>query len=234
MIARADVAVMTHHSFHGGMAMAMLAFSIHEGTTDLRPRERGASAKTRFADRHRRDRPRRGVGLHGHHRAQRRERHGGPAHARRAGRGGQLVRDRPEDLHHLRPRQVPLRHRPHRDGQGPRTIPSRAWRALDVPGQDVRRPARRHAQAASSRSSASRRSSATTARSTAALSFDRAPAQLIGKRGEGFKYMLVLMNNARVGVGFECIGLCEAAYRHGQGVRRASGARWASPSPATR
>src|SRR5205807_7297263 len=30
---------------------------------------------------------------------------------------------------------------------------------------------------------------------TAALDFDRAPAQLIGKRGEGFKYMLVLMNN---------------------------------------
>lgn len=48
---------------------------------------------------------------------------------------------------------------------------------------------------------------------TAALNFDRAPAQLIGKRGEGFKYMLVLMNNARLGVGFESLGLCEAAYR---------------------
>jgi hypothetical protein len=48
---------------------------------------------------------------------------------------------------------------------------------------------------------------------TAALSFDRAPARLVGKRGEGFKYMLLLMNNARLGVGFECIGLCEAAYR---------------------
>ncbi len=48
---------------------------------------------------------------------------------------------------------------------------------------------------------------------TCTLNFERAPAQLIGKRGEGFKYMLILMNNARVGVGFECIGLCEAAYR---------------------
>ncbi len=46
---------------------------------------------------------------------------------------------------------------------------------------------------------------------TAALSFDRAPAHLIGERGEGFKYMLLLMNNARVGVGFECLGLCESA-----------------------
>ena len=48
---------------------------------------------------------------------------------------------------------------------------------------------------------------------TCALLFDRAPAELIGTRGEGFKYMLLLMNNARVGVGFECIGLAEAAYR---------------------
>jgi alkylation response protein AidB-like acyl-CoA dehydrogenase len=48
---------------------------------------------------------------------------------------------------------------------------------------------------------------------TAALSFERAPAQLIGKRGEGFQYMLTLMNNARLGVGFECLGLCEAAHR---------------------
>jgi hypothetical protein len=48
---------------------------------------------------------------------------------------------------------------------------------------------------------------------TVAISFDRAPAFLIGKRGEGFKQMLLLMNNARVGVGFESLGLCEAAYR---------------------
>jgi alkylation response protein AidB-like acyl-CoA dehydrogenase len=47
---------------------------------------------------------------------------------------------------------------------------------------------------------------------TAALAFERSPAVLIGKRGEGFKYMLVLMNNARVGVGFESIGLAQAAY----------------------
>lgn len=48
---------------------------------------------------------------------------------------------------------------------------------------------------------------------TAALSFERAPAHLIGKRGEGFSHMLTLMNNARLGVGFESIGLCEAALR---------------------
>jgi hypothetical protein len=48
---------------------------------------------------------------------------------------------------------------------------------------------------------------------TAAISFDRTPAYLIGARGEGFGHMLTLMNNARLGVGFESLGLCEAAYR---------------------
>ncbi|HMV65994.1 MAG TPA: acyl-CoA dehydrogenase family protein [Myxococcota bacterium] len=48
---------------------------------------------------------------------------------------------------------------------------------------------------------------------TVAISFERSPATLIGKRGEGFKLMLMLMNNARVGVGFESLGLCEAALR---------------------
>ena len=35
MLARGDVSVMTHHSFHGGMAMAMLVYSLNEGTTEL-------------------------------------------------------------------------------------------------------------------------------------------------------------------------------------------------------
>lgn len=48
---------------------------------------------------------------------------------------------------------------------------------------------------------------------TVAVSFDRAPAHLIGNRGDGFKYMLMLMNNARIGVGFEALGCAEAAYR---------------------
>lgn len=48
---------------------------------------------------------------------------------------------------------------------------------------------------------------------TAALTFERAPAMLVGKRGDGFKHMLTLMNNARLGVGFESLGLCEAAWR---------------------
>ena len=46
---------------------------------------------------------------------------------------------------------------------------------------------------------------------TVAISYDRTPAELIGNRGDGFK--LMLMNNARVVVGFEALGLCESAAR---------------------
>src|SRR5262249_5267993 len=37
MIARADVSAMTHYSFHGGMALAMLVYSLNEGTTTVDP-----------------------------------------------------------------------------------------------------------------------------------------------------------------------------------------------------
>ena len=45
------------------------------------------------------------------------------------------------------------------------------------------------------------------------ICFERTPAQLIGERGQGFSLMLRLMNNARVAVGFEALGMCEAAHR---------------------
>lgn len=48
---------------------------------------------------------------------------------------------------------------------------------------------------------------------TATLAYDDSEAELIGERGQGFELMLMLMNNARLGVAFEGIGLIEAAYR---------------------
>ncbi len=48
---------------------------------------------------------------------------------------------------------------------------------------------------------------------TVAMNFERTPAHLLGQPGEGFKQMLLIMNNARIGVGFESLGVCEAAYR---------------------
>jgi len=48
---------------------------------------------------------------------------------------------------------------------------------------------------------------------TCSLNFDGTPGELIGGRGEGFRLMLMLMNNARLGVAFESLGVCEAAWR---------------------
>ncbi len=56
-----------------------------------------------------------------------------------------------------------------------------------------------------------------TASATVTISFDRSPAFLVGERGRGFAQMLVLMNNARIGVGFECLGVAEAAWRAAKG-----------------
>ena len=46
---------------------------------------------------------------------------------------------------------------------------------------------------------------------TAAIQFERAEAFLVGKKGDGFKAMLSLMNNARLGVAAQGIGIAEAA-----------------------
>jgi 3-(methylthio)propanoyl-CoA dehydrogenase len=48
---------------------------------------------------------------------------------------------------------------------------------------------------------------------TVAITFDHTPAELVGRRGDGFRQMLEIMNHARLAVGFEAIGLCEAALR---------------------
>src|SRR5689334_23186100 len=49
LLGRADVSVMAHHGFHGGIALAMLMFSLREGSTEIDP-ETGRVTKTRFRD----------------------------------------------------------------------------------------------------------------------------------------------------------------------------------------
>jgi len=46
---------------------------------------------------------------------------------------------------------------------------------------------------------------------TAVIRFDRAEAFLVGKKGDGLKAMLELMNNARLGVAAQGLGIAEAA-----------------------
>lgn len=49
---------------------------------------------------------------------------------------------------------------------------------------------------------------------TCELVFKNAPAELVGERKMGLiKYVMALMNGARLGIGAQSVGLCEAAYR---------------------
>jgi len=48
---------------------------------------------------------------------------------------------------------------------------------------------------------------------TCALQYEDSEGELVGKRGQGFELMLLLMNSARIGVGLEAIGNAEAALR---------------------
>lgn len=47
----------------------------------------------------------------------------------------------------------------------------------------------------------------------ATINYDDSVGYLIGQRGHGFRGMLLIMNSARVAVGFEGLGIMEAAYR---------------------
>ena len=52
---------------------------------------------------------------------------------------------------------------------------------------------------------------------TCAIEFDRAEAFLLGERGNGFRAMLDLMNQARIGVAAQGVGIAEAAYQRARG-----------------
>lgn len=215
LMARADVSTMTHFSFHGGMAMAMLAFSVREGTTDF---DFGAReiTKTRFAD-----------------------------YIEEIGNGdawGTMDITEPDAGSDM----AALRTRGEQDEDGnwyvtgqkifitsghgkyhfviarteKVTDPSDPFGGLEglsfflVPAYEDLPDGSRKRLATIERVEHKLGHNGSV---TAAISFERTPAFLIGQRGEGFKYMLTLMNNARLGVGFECIGLCEAAYRMAKG-----------------
>ena len=55
---------------------------------------------------------------------------------------------------------------------------------------------------------------------TAAIEFEAAEAFRVGAKGEGFKAMLTLMNNARLGVAAQGIGIAEAALQAAVGYAR--------------
>ena len=214
VFARADVSAMAHHGFHGGMALAAIMFSVREGTTKVDPKT-GEILETRFADVVREivkgqswgcmdiTEPDAGSDMAQLRAIGEQDEQGnwfvtGEKIFITSGHGKWhfvIARtekvENPDDpmsgLKGLSMFLVPTYH----EENGKRT--------RVVPITRVEEKLGHHASV------------------TAQLAFERAPAQLIGKRGEGFEYMLTLMNGARVGVGFECVGLCEAAIRLAEG-----------------
>jgi len=203
LLARADLSVMAHHGFHGGMAMAMLGLSLLEGTTELDPAT-GRLLRTRWRD---------------------------EMAEIAAGRAwGSMDITEPDAGSDM----AALRAAAHQDGAGRWTVSGQKIFITSGHGKYhfvVARTAPAGldglsmflVRAFEDQPGGGRRRFVTVDRledklgqhgsTTAALTFDAAPAELVGQRGQGFRLMLELMNHARLAVGFEALGLCEAALR---------------------
>jgi len=205
LMARADVSTMTHHSFHGGIAMAMMTYSLLEGTTEI-DAEKKTLISTRFAEQIEQiatgqawgcmdiTEPDAGSDMGAIRTRAEQDDDGNwivtgqkifitSGHGRyhfviaRTADGGDM------GLDGLSLFLVEA----YTEENGTKTWLSTVERLEEKLGH--------HASP------------------TVTISFENTPALLVGEPGEGFKYMLLLMNNARIAVGFEAIGLSEAALR---------------------
>ena len=214
LFGRADVSTMAHHGFHGGMALAMLMFSVREGTTKVDP-QTGEILETRF--RKQIEEIVRGQAWGcmditepdaGSDMARLRATAEQDAQGNWFVTGQKIFITSGHGKHHF----VIARTEKVQDPDDPLSG-LKGLSMFLVPTYEDRPDGTRRRIVALDRVEEKLGHHASV---TASLSFERAPAQLIGQRGEGFEYMLTLMNGARVGVGFECIGLCEAAIRLAQ------------------
>lgn len=207
LISRADVSVMTHHGFHGGMAAAMLMYSLEEGTTQYDGSR--SITETRFGDAI-----------------------GNIIAGEAWGCMDITEPDAGSDM-------GALRCVGEMDGEGQWTVTGQKIFVTSGHGRYHFVIARTeapdegdagglsglsfflvetytpHADGSRTRHAAIERVEEKLghhASATVTINFDTTPAQLVGKRGEGFKQMLLLMNNARIGVGFESLGLAHAAW----------------------
>jgi 3-(methylthio)propanoyl-CoA dehydrogenase len=209
MFARADVSIMAHHGFHGGIAAAMIMFSVREGTTKFDP-ESGAIVDTRFADAIREIVAGKSWGC-----MDITEPDAGSDMARLRAVGEQdadgnwLVTGQKIFITsgHGKFHFVIARTEKVTDEDDPMAGLKGLSMFLVPTYEDLPDGTRRRIVTMDRLEEKLGHHASV----TASLVFERAPAQLVGKRGEGFDYMLLLMNGARVGVGFECLGLCEAA-----------------------
>ncbi|MFZ1862800.1 MAG: acyl-CoA dehydrogenase family protein [Polyangiales bacterium] len=210
LMARADVSAMAHHGFHAGMAMAMLVFSALEGSSEIDP-QTGRILKTRWEKEIKEivtgeawgcmdiTEPDAGSDMAALRAVAKQDEQGnwyvtGEKIFITSGHGKyHFVIARTEETDPLDP-----------------TGGLQGLSMFLVPTyeEDENGNRKRIVQISRVEEKLGHHGSA-----TCGLVFDKAPAQLIGQRGEGFKHMLTLMNNARLGVGFECLGLSESAYR---------------------
>lgn len=211
MIARGDVSVMAHHGFHGGIALAMLIFSLEEGTTQWDPKKLSLT-KTRWEKEIKEiargdawgcmdiTEPDAGSDMG----ALKAVGELGPD-GKWTITGQKIFITSGHGKYHFVIARTEKVQNPEDPMSGLKGLSMFLVKAYED-GPD----GKRHRIVGIDRleEKIGHHGSA-----TAALNFDKAPADLVGKRGEGFKYMLTLMNNARVAVGFECLGLCESAYR---------------------
>jgi alkylation response protein AidB-like acyl-CoA dehydrogenase len=208
LFARADVSVMSHYAFHGAMALSMLNLSMMEGTTEIDP-DTGAIRSTRFHDEIADIATGRAWGSMditepdaGSDMAALRTVGRQDADGRWTVSGQKIFITSGHGKYHF----VIARTEPDAEGLAGLsmflvpTYKEEGGRRVRLAALDrIEEKLGHHGSV------------------TAAVTFDRTPAHLIGRRGDGFRYMLKLMNGARLAVGFESIGLCEAAYRLAKG-----------------
>jgi alkylation response protein AidB-like acyl-CoA dehydrogenase len=211
LFARADISVMTHYSFHGGIAMAMLVYSLLEGSTEFDP-ETGVITKTRWADAIEEIRTGKAWGA-----MDITEPNAGSdmAQLRTVGEqdekgnwfvtGNKIFITSGHGKYHFviaRTEKTANPSDPFSGLGGLSMFLVKMWDDLPDGTKKIYGIVDRIEEKMGHHGSA-----------TCSVQFERSPAELVGKRGEGFKMMLTLMNNARIGVGFESLGLCETAYR---------------------
>ncbi len=210
LMARADVSVMAHHGFHAGIAMAALVFSVSEGSSEIDPKT-GLILKTRW------EKPIREIAAGeawgcmditepdaGSDMAAMRSVGEQDAEGNWYVTGEKIFITSGHGKYHF----VIARTEEENPNDPMSGLNSLSMFLVPTYEEDADGNRKRIVQISRVEHKLGHHGSA-----TCGLVFDKAPAELVGKRGEGFKHMLTLMNNARLGVGFECLGLSESAYR---------------------
>lgn len=204
MLSRADVSVMSHFGFHAGIAQALMMWSLEEGSATI---EDGRVVKTRFHEQVEKmanggewgamvlTEPGAGSDL-GQIRSKAvlgddgKWRISGQKIYITSGHGQHhivIARSEPEDTHPGL-KGLSLYYVPHEVERDGKTV-----RNFEIGG--IEHKMGQHSAVA------------------ATINYEDSEGELIGTRGHGFLGMLLLMNNARIAVGFESLGLMETAYR---------------------